>query len=353
MSGSRRVVVVAGAAALAVVGVIVLVRTLQGHTDWSVFLLVGLVEVLVVLMAYSVLLQRRSAVTTRRELRVLRDRVDAVGQVAKESRSLLRAVEEKTKKVSSRVARLDDPDLRLRHDRGEYAQVEALLELRSLAGVDAVGVPMPALRGWAASPTSLLAAVRAVLELRPDLVVECGSGSSSVWIGHVLRRLGHGRYVALEHSEEFARVSRAQVARHGLADVVEVRHAPLVPVTVGDVTQPWYDPAALADLEGIGVVFVDGPPQATAPRARVPAVPILGPRCVPGAIVLLDDAHRPEERAAIEQWVAGGATLLEKGTPEKSVAVLRLDRPLAPEDGSTGDGAGVAAAPPAAEAADG
>jgi predicted O-methyltransferase YrrM len=321
--GNRRIAVAGGAIALVVVAVIVLVRTLQGLTDVSVLLLVGLVEVLLALVAYAVLLLRRSSAATRRAL----SRVQGLAGAVDETRAATRRLDRTLTRTAERVRRLDDADVRLRRSRADYVQVEALLELRALAGADAIGLPMPALRGWAASPSTLLTAVRAVLDLRPDLVVECGSGSSSVWIGHVLRRLGHGRYVALEHDAAYAEVSRAEVARHGLADLVEVRHAPLVPVTVDGAEQPWYDPAAFADLDGIGVVFVDGPPNATGPMARVPAVPLLGPRCVRGAVVVLDDAARPEERAVVDHWVAGGATLVDRRPWEKGVAVLRLDSP--------------------------
>lgn len=330
MSGSRRVVVVAGALALVVVAVIVLVRTLQGLTDWSVLLLVGLVEVLVVLVAYGLLLQRRSAAATRRHLtrveRLVESRTGAALSQVRAVGERADRIDRRLDRTATRVRRMDDPDVRLRRNRAEYGQLEALLELRALAGADAVGLPMPALRGWAVAPTTLLVAVRAVLDLRPELVVECGSGSSSVWIGHVLRRIGHGRYVALEHDADFAEVSRAEVARHGLSDLVDVRHAPLVPVTVDGAEQPWYDPAAFADLHGIGLVFVDGPPRSTGPAARAPAVPLLGPRCLPGALVVLDDAARPEEKEAVDRWVAAGATLLESRRWERGVAVLRLDR---------------------------
>ncbi len=328
MSGSRRAVLVLGALALAVVALVVLVRTLKGLTDWSVLLLVALVEVLLVAVAYAVRLLRRHAADTRRTLARLQRRADAQAKAASGAAVNLHKLERRVERTAEGVRRLNDPEVRLRRSRADYAQVEALLELRGLAGADDLALSMPSLRGWAVSPSTLLVAVRAVLDTRPDLVVECGSGSSSVWIGHVLRRLGHGRYVALEHDEEYAGVSRAEVARHGLSDVVEVRHAPLVDVRVGDGQQPWYDPAAFADLHGIGVVFVDGPPQKTGPSARVPALGQLGPRCVPGALFVLDDAARPEEREVADRWVEGGATLVERRLWERGVAVLRLDAPV-------------------------
>ncbi|GAB2490771.1 class I SAM-dependent methyltransferase [Nocardiopsis aegyptia] len=172
---------------------------------------------------------------------------------------------------------------------------------------------MPPLRGWAASPDVLRVLVRHIDRLRPDLVVEFGSGASSVWMGYALRRAGGGRLVAVEHDARYAELSRALVSSHGLDDIVEVRTAPLTgveaaTVTVGDeevvTADRWYDAAVLADLDGIGLVFVDGPPKATGRHARYPALPALMPHCTEDVVFVLDDADRPDERAIGDRWLA-------------------------------------------------
>ncbi|MFE3457600.1 class I SAM-dependent methyltransferase [Nocardiopsis aegyptia] len=172
---------------------------------------------------------------------------------------------------------------------------------------------MPPLRGWAASPDVLRVLVHHIDHLRPDLVVEFGSGASSVWIGYALRRAGGGRLVAVEHDARYAELSRTLVASHGLDDIVEVRTAPLTgiepaTVTVGDeevvTADRWYDADVLADLDGIGLVFVDGPPKATGRHARYPALPALMPHCTEDVVFVLDDADRPDERAVGDRWLA-------------------------------------------------
>ncbi|WP_304453955.1 class I SAM-dependent methyltransferase [Nocardiopsis sp. YSL2] len=172
---------------------------------------------------------------------------------------------------------------------------------------------MPPLRGWAASPDVLRVLVRHIDRLRPDLVVEFGSGASSVWLGYALRRAGAGRLVAVEHDARYAELSRALVASHGLDDIVEVRTAPLTEVeaaivTVGEeqvaTADRWYDAAVLDDLDGVGLVFVDGPPKATGRHARYPALPALMPRCTEDVVFVLDDADRPDERAIGDRWLA-------------------------------------------------
>jgi predicted O-methyltransferase YrrM len=207
-----------------------------------------------------------------------------------------------------------------RAERSNYAQIEALLELRELLPRRA---PMPPMRGWPAAPTTILRLVEAVLHRRPALVVECGSGASSLWIGYALEKIGSGRCIALEHEPEFAQNTRDALERHGLTAVVEVRDAPLRPVDIAGETFDWYDVEALRDVQDIGVVFVDGPPKATGPLARFPALPVLEPMLSPrGAVILMDDADRAAEKAAVQRWCddydasINGSSTVEAGWTE-------------------------------------
>jgi predicted O-methyltransferase YrrM len=181
-----------------------------------------------------------------------------------------------------------------------YEQLEAYVDLR---GIIPARAPMPKLRGWAASPDVVRLLAEEMLRRRPKLIVECGSGSSSVWLGYVAERIGSARVVALEHDERYAAITRDLVHAHGLEDYVEVRLAPLTPWRHEGRDHPWYDRAALDDLTDIGLLFVDGPPAATGPQARLPAVPVLLPRCAEGVLIVLDDADRAGESAISDRWL--------------------------------------------------
>lgn len=165
---------------------------------------------------------------------------------------------------------------------------------------------MPALGGWAASAPSILYLVETVLsDQRTPFVVECGSGTSTVWIGTALRHRGSGRVLALEHDLHYAEQSRRDLARHGLSDVATVLDAPIVEHELPGGRAPWYDISGLAGAEQITLLFVDGPPADTASHARQPALEVLGDRLADGALVVLDDTDRAEEREILEAWVAG------------------------------------------------
>jgi predicted O-methyltransferase YrrM len=178
-----------------------------------------------------------------------------------------------------------------------YQQLEAVVDLRALIRPRA---PMPPLRGWALSPDALRLLVQEIYARHPQLIVECGSGSSTIWLGYTVQQLGTGHVVALEHDERFAQLSQDLLKAHGLEDVVEVRYAPLKPWE----TQPWYDLRAIDDLEKIGLLLVDGPPGTVGEGARYPAVPLLLSKCADNALIVLDDVIREQESAVSDRWLA-------------------------------------------------
>ena len=100
--------------------------------------------------------------------------------------------------------------------------------------------PMPSSGGYALNPTDLLDLVHLIRTRQPRLVLELGSGTSTVWIAYELQKSG-GRLVSLDHEAAYAEKTRAALAAHGLSEVAEVRDAPLRPVVLDGRSFPWYD----------------------------------------------------------------------------------------------------------------
>lgn len=183
--------------------------------------------------------------------------------------------------------------------------------------------PLPSMTGYAVSPDFAVLILTKLQAGGMELVVETGAGTSSLVIGHFLRKRGHGRLISLEHDPLYADRTRKNVADHDLDEYVEIRYAPLVSVSVGADTYMWYDPAVWQDVNSIDLLVVDGPPVGTNQSARFPAVPLLANRFSPHVCVLLDDAKRPDEEEIAQRWesdfdMTGNLHDTEKGAIELS-----------------------------------
>lgn len=153
--------------------------------------------------------------------------------------------------------------------------------------------------GWVAGADFLLLLAREVLNRKPQLVVEFGSGVSSVIIARCLQLNGSGRFLSFDHDPGFAELTRRRLRRAGVAG--QVRAAPLRPGANG-YGGSWYDHGELPDR--IDLLVIDGPPawREAEAESRGSAAPAAFPKLAPGGAVLLDDAARPGERRVAERW---------------------------------------------------
>ena len=178
-------------------------------------------------------------------------------------------------------------------------EVEALSQLERIF---AAPLPRPLLGGWAMTPTAMLALVAEIRRTRPELVVELGSGTSTVWIAAALKANGRGRLVSVDHLEEYRDKTLLALGSAGLEDWVDVRWAPLGKTTLAGKTYTWYDRSGLQGLAGVDMLIVDGPPGSTGPNARYPGLPLLEEALSDEATIVVDDADRAPELAMIKRW---------------------------------------------------
>jgi predicted O-methyltransferase YrrM len=167
---------------------------------------------------------------------------------------------------------------------------------------------------WALRPVAIKAIVEEIGRRARPRVVELGAGVSTVFFGRALRAT-EGRLVSIEHDETWADTVRELVRDEGVDDLVSIEAVPLAELP-GSVTVPeaegFESPAEWLEMEraraacglSIDLLVVDGPPGGDQPEilARAPAVPALRDLLAPGAVVYLDDIHRPAERRTAELW---------------------------------------------------
>jgi len=183
---------------------------------------------------------------------------------------------------------------------------------------------LPPTRGWAASPDFLSVLARHVIHARPRVILECGSGVSTVVLARTCELNGIGHVYSLEHLPVCAERTRSELRRHGLDGCGEIIDAPLTRHSLEGREWSWYGLQELPPIQ-VDMLVIDGPPKATGPLARYPAGPLLFPHLKPGASVFLDDAHRPDEQDSVARWLRERPDLICDWVPaEKGCAILRM-----------------------------
>ncbi|HSW01714.1 MAG TPA: class I SAM-dependent methyltransferase [Sedimentisphaerales bacterium] len=206
----------------------------------------------------------------------------------------------------------------------DYRQLEALSSLLWTLTPD---LPLPRMRGWAASPDFLKELAEIILTTRPGLVVETGSGVSTLVAGYCLRRLGRGKIVSLDHDPKLAAATRATLALHDLQEIATVVDSPLTTVTVGGTPWRWYDTSSLRIDEPIDILVVAGPPGTTQALARYPAVPVFHGRLHDGSVILADDVKGEDERQIVSMWEREFGLAPDFVDTEAGACILRRRKP--------------------------
>ena len=197
--------------------------------------------------------------------------------------------------------------------RQSYRQSEAFAQLISLMRFDA---PLPPTRNWAASPDLLLTLHHHAHTSSPQVVLDLGSGLSTLILA---KSAPAARIVSVDNSPEFAAKTTHILRSHNITNV-DLRVAPLNAHSSG---VDWYQSSALAGIDEIDLLFIDGPPGSKNPHARHPAfdecLHLLSPR----AIVIIDDIGRDGERELAQKFAdALPNHTLEFLDHEKGTAVL-------------------------------
>jgi len=163
---------------------------------------------------------------------------------------------------------------------------------------------LPVTPDWSAAPDFLQCLIDVCLEQRPSLILECGSGLTTVVLARCCQLNGYGHVYSLENGADYAAATRAMLAGFDVAQQASVVHAPLETVILDAAEYRWYSrrrlPAGRFDM-----LVIDGPPGFIQRHSRYPALPLLHDRLADDCAVFLDDAARQDEREIVARWLAG------------------------------------------------
>ena len=198
-------------------------------------------------------------------------------------------------------------------------QIEAAVGLQSYFATGELPNINTERHSWPVSPDFSLYLVELLEANNYDLIIEFGSGISTVIIAKTLAKMAERRknkqpvnLVSFDHLEKYYNQTLAQLRQAGLADKVQLELAPLEPYTAPNGTTYAYyscheSLATLAKKYGQTevrvLVVIDGPPAATGKHARYPAAPSVL-KYFRGANLsfLLDDYIRDDEKEIAALW---------------------------------------------------
>ena len=127
---------------------------------------------------------------------------DRVRRAGKRSQASLATIERRTVSIATRVRGLEAAV----HEAGAMAVLSPT----------ATPYPLPLGGNWALAWDAAVVLAREVGLARPSVVVELGSGGSSLVIGKQLSEAGSGHLYSLDHEPAFAALTRRHVAAHDL-----------------------------------------------------------------------------------------------------------------------------------------
>jgi hypothetical protein len=189
-------------------------------------------------------------------------------------------------------------------------QIESYIEINNIIGDRPT---LPAMHGWPISPDFGLLLIKKIQNENYDLVIEFGSGTSTVLIAHVLTKQNHQTaHYAFEHLPQYFDETKRLLKEHNLENVAHLRLTPLEVFDGSDLKQyPYY--SCVAELQKIShsynhsglkiLVVVDGPPASTGVHARWPAFDVVVSNFAGAQIdFLLDDYIRDDEKEIASSW---------------------------------------------------
>lgn len=209
-----------------------------------------------------------------------------------------------------------------------FRQIQSLFTLENRLQLS---VALPPLRGWSASPDFLILLMTYALERKPCVIVECGSGASTIVLARCSQISGCGHVYSLEHDAVFAEKTRSRLITAGLADWATVLDAPLVTYNLAGGVWPWYSLEGVPD-RSVDLLVVDGPPMPLGKMIRYPAGPLLLPKLNGTGAVFLDDMKRADEQEILERWMSEcGNFVIEEFETEKGCVALYPEAPCSKE----------------------
>lgn len=187
-----------------------------------------------------------------------------------------------------------------RTQKDDFKQLQHIVYLAKVLDLKTV---LPEIRTeWSIYPDLASLIIQKINLLQPKLIMELGSGSSTVILGYCLKQQKRGKLISLEHEEVFYEKTKELIEMHELTDYVTLIYTPFVKTEIDNFNGVWYDTSRLDNIDKIDILLVDGPPGFLQKNSRYPALPLLFNHLKDEALIIADDCNRKDEQEIINMW---------------------------------------------------
>jgi hypothetical protein len=150
-----------------------------------------------------------------------------------------------------------------------------------------------------------------LVRTQPTIIIECGSGLSTIVFAHYLAKFraadSEALLISLEQDQQVRSDVEMRLIRAHLQDYARILHAPLD--EVHRYSQEALDEFESLRIRGADLLLIDGP--FGPPGCRVWTLPSLLPYCRSGARWFLDDGFRDAEFAILKKWARASGIAVE------------------------------------------
>lgn len=163
--------------------------------------------------------------------------------------------------------------------------------------------PFPKTTNWTLSPETLKFLVSLVPLLKPQHILEFGSGLSTRVLAWACGSIKSPCSItSVDHDPEFSQAAASELSKQKVKCSVTYNFAPLIARECAGKTMPMYklDEIRLASSQPADLIVIDGPPNCLGGREGTLYQAMTFSR--PGTLVLLDDANRSDEKQAVTMW---------------------------------------------------
>lgn len=181
--------------------------------------------------------------------------------------------------------------------------VQKLAAEREQAAYDLSFLADPRFGGWRLEEDACRFLGRVCETLRPQRVVEFGSGLSTLVLAHEIKRGNVEEVWSIDHLNDFSGHPRGEILAAGLNEYVHFLHCPIRPGFFGGKLFHFYKlPEGMFNsIKSVDLIIIDGPPYFFESREAV--LYLAFPALSENSLILLDDAGRKNrEQVYLGNW---------------------------------------------------